>query len=199
MREAFQILDRDNDGLVTRDDVSDMLTKLGAFCPLPPDTASPTKFSKNLKPSIALDASPRSTTPFSPHPLPLPTFLSTLSSLLAPLSSRTELLNAFAAFDDHDSGEIDVAELTDALLHTAPVEPEIGEKKKKKEGMGVSVGAREIEEALGGFVGKRAFGKGMRGNVGGVSGKGEVFRYREWVGGLMGGGEDKKDGGEVSL
>lgn len=35
MREAFEILDRDNDGQVTRDDVTDMLTNLGApihFC-----------------------------------------------------------------------------------------------------------------------------------------------------------------------
>ena len=31
MREGFQILDRDNDGLVNRDDVVDMLTNLGAF------------------------------------------------------------------------------------------------------------------------------------------------------------------------
>lgn len=30
MREGFQILDRDNDGLVNRDDVVDMLTNLGA-------------------------------------------------------------------------------------------------------------------------------------------------------------------------
>lgn len=29
MREAFEILDRDNDGQVTRDDVVDMLTNLG--------------------------------------------------------------------------------------------------------------------------------------------------------------------------
>ena len=30
MREGFQILDRDDDGLVNRDDVVDMLTNLGA-------------------------------------------------------------------------------------------------------------------------------------------------------------------------
>lgn len=34
MREGFQILDRDNDGLVNRDDVVDMLANLGA-CHLP--------------------------------------------------------------------------------------------------------------------------------------------------------------------
>ena len=31
MREGFQILDRDNDGLVNRDDVVDMLANLGAY------------------------------------------------------------------------------------------------------------------------------------------------------------------------
>lgn len=33
MREGFQILDRDNDGLVNRDDVLDMLTNLGVQLP----------------------------------------------------------------------------------------------------------------------------------------------------------------------
>lgn len=39
MREAFEILDRDNDGQVTRDDVVDMLTNLGWF----PDPSPPPK------------------------------------------------------------------------------------------------------------------------------------------------------------
>lgn len=85
-----------------------------------------------------------------------------------------------------------MGELKDALLHTAPVEP--GSSESRGEGAGAVVDAREIDEVLGGFVGKRAFGlKEMRGG----GGRGEVFRYREWVGGLMGGGggeEDKKDG-----
>ena len=29
IREAFQVLDRDNDGLVNKDDVADVLTNLG--------------------------------------------------------------------------------------------------------------------------------------------------------------------------
>lgn len=72
-----------------------------------------------------------------------------------------------------------MGELKDALLHTAPDPGERG------------VNSREIEEALGGFVGRKAFGKEMKGGSGG--GRGEVFRYREWVGSLMG-AEDKKDG-----
>jgi len=163
MREGFQILDRDNDGLVNRDDVVDMLTQLG-------------------QPSSASDITPFFP-PGAPQTLPLPTFLSSLSSLLAPLSQQTELLNAFAAFDDHDSGEIDVGELRDALLNTAP---EVGER---------GVSGREVDEVLGGFVGRRAFGKeNLGGKVGGGGGgRGEVFRYREWVGGVMGGGEERKE------
>jgi Ca2+-binding EF-hand superfamily protein len=43
MREAFQALDRDNDGTVNRDDVADVLSNLGTFAPgiLPPGQFSP--------------------------------------------------------------------------------------------------------------------------------------------------------------
>lgn len=89
-------------------------------------------------------------------------------------------MNAFAAFDERDSGEIDVGELRDAVMHTAP------------EGGGRVLSGREVDEVLSGFVGRRAFGKGNP-----VGGRGEVFRYREWVGGVMGAGEEgKKDQGE---
>lgn len=74
-----------------------------------------------------------------------------------------------------------MGELKDALLHTAP---EVGER---------GLGAGEVDEVLGGFVGRRAFGKDMAKNGGG-GGRGEVFRYREWVGGVMGVGEEKQEG-----
>lgn len=32
LRDGFQILDRDCDGMVNREDVADMLSQLGAFC-----------------------------------------------------------------------------------------------------------------------------------------------------------------------
>ena len=98
-----------------------------------------------------------------------------MSNLLAPLSSQTELLNAFAAFDERDSGEIDVGELRDAVMRTVP---EDGERVLR---------GGEVDEVVGGFVGRRAFGKGGLGG-----GRGEVFRYREWVGGVMGVGEERK-------
>ena len=43
---------------------------------------------------------------------------------------------------------------------------------------------REVDQVLGGFVGKRAFGKGL-----GKGGRADVFRYNEFVGSVMGGGE----------
>lgn len=161
MREGFQVLDRDNDGQVTRDDVIDMLTNLG------------------------LDASPSALAPFFSASAPsstlsLPVFLQTLSARLAPLSPPADLLSAFAAFDDDDDGQIHVKELKDALLHTSP---EPGER---------ALSEREIDGVLAGFSGRRAFGSKAGGKE-----RGEVFRYRDFVAGLTGGGEAK--GEEVIL
>ena len=160
LREGFQTLDRDNDGLVNREDVVDVLTSLG-------------------QPSSASDISPFFP-PGAPQTMPLPTYLSTIATLLAPLSAQQELLNAFSAFDDYDSGEVDVGELRDALLNTAP---DPGER---------ALSDREISEVLSGFTGRRAFTKGGS-KMGGGSGalgcgpnvKGDVFRYRDWVGGVV--------------
>ena len=101
----------------------------------------------------------------------LPAYLTTLSSLLAPLSAPSELLSAFGAFDEDDSGQIDVEDLRDALLHTAP-EPGSG---------GRPMSVKDIEQALEGFTGRRAFGKQQ-----GLAKKGEVFRYHEFVANVSG-------------
>jgi len=151
------MLDRDGDGLVNREDVTDMLTQLG------------------------LPSSPSDVAPFFPpstsQTLTLPTFLTQISSLLASLSLSTELLSAFAAFDDDDSGQVDLAELRDALLHTAP---EAGESVLTE---------REVEKIVSGFRGRRAFGKAM-----GMGKRGDVFKYQDFVGAVAGGGTSK--GGE---
>ena len=109
--------------------------------------------------------------PGSPQTINFPTFLNILSTLLDPLSSRQELVNALAAFDEDDSGQIDVHELRDALLHTAP---EDGER---------PLSEREIDQVLSGFTGRRAFGAKMSGG----SKRGDVFKYHEFVDGIMGG------------
>lgn len=107
--------------------------------------------------------------------LNLATYLDTLSAPLAQLSPPDELLAAFAAFDIDDSGQIDARELREALLKTGP---EPGEEDYR-------MSEHEIDSVLGEFVGRRAFGaKGLNA----AKGKGEVFRYRDFMGNLSGGG-----------
>lgn len=107
--------------------------------------------------------------------LNLATYLDTLSAPLTQLSPPDELLAAFAAFDADDSGQIDARELREAMLKTAPEPGE--EDYRMSEG--------ELDSVLGEFVGRRAFGaKGLNAN----KGKGEVFRYRDFMGNLTGGG-----------
>ncbi|KAK2809142.1 hypothetical protein FQN49_008641, partial [Arthroderma sp. PD_2] len=92
-----------------------------------------------------------------------------------------ELLNAFAAFDEDDSGQIDMAELRDALLHTSPE----GDERQLTES--------EINEVIQGFTGRRAFGaKGAKGGASlvGSRNRSEVFRYEDFIGSLTGGPGD---------
>ncbi|KAK2737033.1 hypothetical protein FQN57_000482 [Myotisia sp. PD_48] len=161
MREAFQVLDRDNDGLVTKEDVAYAIGNLGE------DSSAA---------AVAAFFPPNSST------INLPTYLNKIATLLAPLSSSQELLNAFGAFDEDDSGQIDIAELRDALLHTSP---EGGERELTE---------HDIEFIAHGFIGKRAFGtKGNRNSSSrGSQNRAEVFRYQDFVEGLTGGANAPK-------
>jgi hypothetical protein len=107
----------------------------------------------------------------------LPTFMNSIATLLAALSPPAELLSAFSAFDEDDSGQVDLAELRDALLHTAP---EPGEN---------ILTEREIDKVMNGFIGRRAFQKH---SGGGMGKRGEVFKYQEFVAGIAGGASDGK-------
>jgi len=159
LRESFQILDRDSNGIVGREDVAEMLTQLGL-------------------PSTASDISPFFP-PSQSQSIALPTFLTSLSSILSSLSPPSELLSAFEAFDDDDSGQVDLAELRDALLHTTP---ELGD---------APLTEREIDKIVSGFSGRRAFGKNS-----GLAKRGEVFNYQAFVGALAGGSGNEKPGKE---
>jgi hypothetical protein len=114
--------------------------------------------------------------------------LTQISAQLSALSPSNELLNAFAAFDDEDSGQVDLAQLKEAVLGTAP---EAGER---------GLTEREIEKIVSGFSGRRAFGKASVGLMGGQMGmgkRGEVFRYQEFVQAVVGGnGSGKGEKGE---
>jgi hypothetical protein len=123
------------------------------------------------------DSSPSTLSRFFPsgsnQTINFPTFLNTLSQLMAPMSSSQDLLNALAAFDDDDNGQIDVAELRDALLHTVP------------EDGGRPLTEQQIDEVFSGFTGRRAFG-GRAAKTGGAAKRGEMFQYRDFVRSVVG-------------
>lgn len=100
LRDGFQILDRDCDGVVNGDDVADMLNQLG----LPNGPSDVARFFP----------------PSRPQTMALAAFLNSLAEALTALSPSNELLSALSAFDDDDSGQVDWTELRGALLTTAP-------------------------------------------------------------------------------
>ena len=102
----------------------------------------------------------------------LAAFLNSLAEALAALSPSSEMLSAFSAFDDDDSGQVDLAELRDALLNTAP---EPGER---------ALTAAEVDKVVNGFVGRRAFNRNMNAQLGAK--RGEVFKYQDFVNSFMG-------------
>ncbi|KAH7354303.1 hypothetical protein B0T11DRAFT_342414 [Plectosphaerella cucumerina] len=150
LREGFEILDRDSDGVINREDVAEMLTQLG----LPANASDVSKFFP----------------PSAPQTTTMAAFLNSLASMLAALSPQVELISAFSAFDDDDSGEIDLNELRDALLKTTP---EPGER---------ALTPAEVDKVIEGFTGRKAFNKSMQGGLGK---RGEVFRYQEFVNSVM--------------
>lgn len=165
MRESFEVLDNNNAGAVTSSDVAAMLEQLG------------------------MDNSPSTISSFFPSNQPsslnLARFLDTLAGPMGDLSQADELMAAFGAFDVDDSGQIDMHELRDALVHT---NPEIDG--------GVRMSDREMDMILGEFAGRRAFGgKGVLGKeIGGNGKRGEVFRYRDFMANISGTGMAGQDG-----
>ncbi|TGZ83912.1 EF-hand [Ascodesmis nigricans] len=93
LKEAFTLLDKDGDGIISSEDLSSMLSSLG------------------------LDARPSACSKFlgSNAPFNLASFLTHLSTHLSSLSPPEELLAAFAAFDTTDDGTVNVAELRSGL------------------------------------------------------------------------------------
>lgn len=108
----------------------------------------------------------------------MPVYLQSIAGPLARLSAPSELAEALSAFDDDDSGQIDVAELREALLNT----------NGGKDGWKHQLAAKEIDRAMDGFTSKRAFSKSHSGGLG--SNKTDVFKYREWIDSLSSGGDD---------
>lgn len=171
LRDGFQILDRDSDGIVNREDVADMLTQLGENTHMGLQSRPFANGHITGLPANHSDVSPFFP-PAAPQTMTLAVFLNSLATSLTALSPSSELLSAFSAFDDDDSGQIDLAELRDALLHTAP---EPGER---------AMTASEIDKVMDGFSGRRAFSKTK---ASGLGKRGEVFRYQDFVASVAGG------------
>lgn len=110
--------------------------------------------------------------PSKPQTIALAAFLNSLAETLSELSPSPELLSAFSAFDDDDSGQVDWAELKSALLNTAP---EPGER---------ALTAADVDQIANGFTGRRAFNRNINAQLGAK--KGEVFKYQEFVSSIMG-------------
>lgn len=129
----------------------------------------------------------------------LAAFLSSLATALASLSPSSELLSAFSAFDDDDDGQVDAAELRDALLNTAPDAANGGR----------ALAPHEVDRVLAGFGGRRAFsrknmmaaGPAMAGGGRSPAAKrGDVFKYQDFVREVAASGNganEKADGGEA--
>jgi len=167
MREAFSVLDSNSTGSIDAASVVETLQSLG------------------LQESNIGQFFP----PGQSQQLTLPQYLNQLANILVGLSPQQELLNAFSAFDDDDSGQIDIAELRDALLNTPP---EAGER---------PLSERDIDRAIEGFTGRRTLGRNAVG-IAGVRGlnnpatkkNGDTFRYQEFVANLTGGPSMEQQG-----
>ena len=172
LREAFQLLDRDGDGIVGRDDVTVTLNDLGmTYRRCYVNISSP--LATDILSKKGQDASQHTISAFFPPGKPqnvtLAQFLTQLSALLGNMSRPDELASAFAAFDDDDNGQIAVADLRDTLRHTAP-----------EHGSGRPLSNAEIDRVLNGFTGRKTVGKKL--------GKEEVFRYQEFLAAVSGTG-----------
>jgi Ca2+-binding EF-hand superfamily protein len=168
MRESFSVLDRSNSGNISTSDISHALSDLGLSSdPATLSTYFPSGSSQNN--------------------LNLAGYLSTLTRDFLRLSRREELLAAFSAFDTDDSGQIDVAELREALL-TTPMLPEDSQDGAR------ALSAQDINAAMDGFVGRRTLQKGQihaasGGGLAGRNGKGgDVFRYGDFATSVWGAG-----------
>ncbi|KAK9458819.1 EF-hand [Lipomyces oligophaga] len=98
IKESFTMLDGDRDGVISRGDLEQMLSSLGQI----PSSATIDKMMSNM-----------------PTPLQFPTYLTTMSSILARFSNnKEELIKAFSAFDDDDCGQADAEDLKEALIES---------------------------------------------------------------------------------
>ncbi|TNY19946.1 hypothetical protein DMC30DRAFT_422035 [Rhodotorula diobovata] len=112
-REAFNLIDQDNDGVISESDLRGLLNSLGQH----PD---PTLLHSLLHARPAPSSS--SSAPSPPHsaagPLNFTSFVTLLASHLAPLDPEPDMLEAFACFDENNCGTCDAGEVRAWLKRT---------------------------------------------------------------------------------
>ncbi|BGP30993.1 hypothetical protein JCM10296v2_002757 [Rhodotorula toruloides] len=102
-REAFSLIDQDNDGIISEADLRGLLASLG-------QQPSPSLIHSLLH-AQPLSAPPSST----PLPINFTTFVTLLASHLSPLSPEQEMLEAFACFDESNEGFVSGKEVREWL------------------------------------------------------------------------------------
>ncbi|BGP00727.1 myosin regulatory light chain 9 [Rhodotorula toruloides] len=102
-REAFSLIDQDNDGIISEADLRGLLASLG-------QQPSP-RLIHSLLHAQPLSAPPSST----PLPINFTTFVTLLASHLSPLSPEQEMLEAFACFDEKNEGFVRGGEVREWL------------------------------------------------------------------------------------
>lgn len=94
IKDSFNLLDKDGDGTVSREDLEEMLISLAQ---------DPTD--EHLEQMLSSVGSP----------LTFSSYLTAMSGKLSQLSSREELMEAFSAFDEENKGYFDSGELETLL------------------------------------------------------------------------------------
>ncbi|KAI5476817.1 myosin regulatory light chain 9 [Pseudohyphozyma bogoriensis] len=94
-KEAFNMIDQDSDGLITRTDLEGVLVSLG-------QTPSPALLSSLLSSIAPAKASSSTTTP----PINFTLFLTAMASHLSLMDTEVDLLESFASFDEDDRGVV---------------------------------------------------------------------------------------------
>ncbi|GAA6029564.1 hypothetical protein JCM8097_000940 [Rhodosporidiobolus ruineniae] len=111
-REAFTFFDQDNDGLISEEDLKGLLTSLGL--PVDPTrirallSSTPSSSSSSLSPSAPL------------QPMNFTTFVTLLAQHLSSFDPEPDLLEAFASFDEGNTGFVKAEEVRPFLRDLGP-------------------------------------------------------------------------------
>lgn len=95
LKESFALLDKDGNGVISKEDLEAMLVSLGQ---------NPT--SSDLSYMLSL----------IPSPLNFAAYLTFFSTHLSAISPREEITDAFKTFDENNSGKVNLDVLKDALM-----------------------------------------------------------------------------------